>query len=358
MSTQTTWKDRDTLKLWRWTLLIPITLIIFATQARSETSLDQYLALRRQYQATSLSATQAAVNPATYHGRVIEIRGIVAGAARNSTGASSVILNCAEGSYIISSSKIPEVGSGAQVCALAVIGDGCTSSLSDLRLLALTYESRVADRERQAQAAESAKRIREASARQQLLNEQQRRQQSQKQARRSYQYKTGEPMNVTQLVTIYKNAIKTFNPRLSTADADTIARSILGFSSQYKVDPRLVVAVILAESHFKPNATSGKGAMGLGQLMPGTAAGLGVNNAYDPVDNVKGSVRLIRGHLDRLAGHSDWSDLTWHDLSLALASYNAGPGAVRKYGGVPPYRETQAYVKRVIYYYKKLCGIK
>jgi soluble lytic murein transglycosylase-like protein len=91
--------------------------------------------------------------------------------------------------------------------------------------------------------------------------------------------------------------------------------------------------------------------------MPGTAAGLGVGNAYDPVANIQGSVRLIKGHLDRLSGGAAWTELTWRDLSLALASYNAGPGAVKKYGGIPPYRETQGYIKRVLSYYRRLCGI-
>jgi soluble lytic murein transglycosylase-like protein len=98
--------------------------------------------------------------------------------------------------------------------------------------------------------------------------------------------------------------------------------------------------------------------MGLGQLMPGTASGLGVSNAYDPVQNIAGSVKLIRGHLNKITDNAAWTDTTWHDLSLALASYNAGPGAVRKYGGVPPYRETQNYIKKVISIYKELCGCK
>ena len=138
----------------------------------------------------------------------------------------------------------------------------------------------------------------------------------------------------------YQRAVQYFNPRLTSAESEGIARAILAFSAHFGVDPRLVVAVIAVESRFNPNATSPKGAMGLGQLMPGTAAGLGVQRPYDVYENLAGSVRLIRGHLDRYAGNPE-------QLALALASYNAGSGAVRKYGGVPPYRETRDYIAKV-----------
>ena len=91
--------------------------------------------------------------------------------------------------------------------------------------------------------------------------------------------------------------------------------------------------------------------------MPSTAAGLGVNNAYDPVENIYGSVRYIRSMLDRVATGKEWSELSWYDLALALASYNAGPGAVKKYGGIPPYNETQNYVTKVTSIYKQICGV-
>jgi soluble lytic murein transglycosylase-like protein len=149
----------------------------------------------------------------------------------------------------------------------------------------------------------------------------------------------------------YKHAIRYFNPRLSEAQQDAIARSILAYSAHFGIDARLVVAVIAVESGFKPTATSHKGAMGLGQLMPGTAAGLGVRNAYDPVENIYGAVKLLCGHLKQ---HADKP--FWEQLKLALASYNAGAGAVRKYGGVPPYRETQRYVAKVARLYAHLCG--
>lgn len=111
----------------------------------------------------------------------------------------------------------------------------------------------------------------------------------------------------------------------------------------WSVDPALVKAIIANESGFNANATSPVGAQGLMQLMPGTAAGLGVKDSYDPGQNVYGGTRYIKGLLERFKG----------DVKLAVAAYNAGPGAVEKYGGVPPYRETQNYVAAVLDSYEK-----
>ena len=130
----------------------------------------------------------------------------------------------------------------------------------------------------------------------------------------------------------------------------------MSFADRYNVDPRLVVSMILAESHFNPNATSHSGAMGLGQLMPGTAKALGVDNPYDPVQNLAGSINYLRSRLDTFADHAlPGGGMSFEQASLAMAAYNAGANAVKKYNGIPPYTQTQNYVRKVISYYQQLC---
>lgn len=112
-------------------------------------------------------------------------------------------------------------------------------------------------------------------------------------------------------------------------------------ANKFEIEAALVKAIIKAESNCNPNAVSRKGAQGLMQLMPATAKKLKVEKPLDPQENILGGVKYIKGLM-----------ASYGDLRLALAAYNAGPGTVQKYEGIPPYRETVNYVKKVISFYK------
>jgi soluble lytic murein transglycosylase-like protein len=132
------------------------------------------------------------------------------------------------------------------------------------------------------------------------------------------------------------------NPRLSGGQARWLGAAVLQASARYRLDPRLLASVVYIESRFNHQSISSAGAEGLGQLMPGTAGGLGVD-ARDPLQNLYGAAWLLRLNLDE-----------FHNLALALAAYNAGSGAVRRWNGIPPYAETQWYVWAVLWVYDGL----
>jgi soluble lytic murein transglycosylase-like protein len=135
-----------------------------------------------------------------------------------------------------------------------------------------------------------------------------------------------------------EDAVRVTRPAASTSAYDRFESLVQEHAARQSLRPELVRAVIQVESGYNPRARSPKGAMGLMQLMPATASYLGVLNPYDPADNIRGGTRYLRQLLDRYDGNEE----------LALAAYNAGAGAVDKYGKkIPPYRETVDYVRKI-----------
>jgi hypothetical protein len=131
--------------------------------------------------------------------------------------------------------------------------------------------------------------------------------------------------------------------RVNEGNRQRFTPDINRIAAQHRLEPALLHAVISAESSYNPWAVSPKGAMGMMQLMPGTADRFGVGNPYDPIANMDGGARYLRWLLDQ-----------FNDTRLAVAAYNAGEGAVQKYGNqIPPYRETQGYVVKVLDYYQQ-----
>ena len=146
----------------------------------------------------------------------------------------------------------------------------------------------------------------------------------------------------------YANVLRVINPRLPDWQRRKYAASLLANAERTRIDPRFIMAIVTVESHWRSNAVSSSGARGLGQLMPSTAAALDVD-ARDAADNLRGTSMYLRSLLDRFHGQPNW-------FEKAIAGYNAGPYAVIRYGGVPPYAETRRYVVKVMRVYRQLYG--
>jgi soluble lytic murein transglycosylase-like protein len=138
----------------------------------------------------------------------------------------------------------------------------------------------------------------------------------------------------------YAAVLRTINPKLPMEKARAYARSVLKDAWKTHLDARFIMSIVTVESRWRANAVSSVGARGLGQLMPGTARTLGVN-AWNPSDNLRGTSAYLKTLMNRFAGKPN-------AMKLAIAGYNAGPKAVERYHGVPPYGETQHYVVKVL----------
>ena len=149
---------------------------------------------------------------------------------------------------------------------------------------------------------------------------------------------SGNNLNMMALQSEAAQSLSMNNNSVDPTDFDSyIAKA----SAKYNVDPKLIRSVIRHESSFDPTSVSSAGAIGLMQLMPGTARGLGINDPFDPKENIDGGTKYLRQLLDTFDNNE----------ALAVAAYNAGPANVKKYGGIPPFPETQNYVHQVLQSY-------
>ena len=144
----------------------------------------------------------------------------------------------------------------------------------------------------------------------------------------------------------YAAVLRTINPKLPVQKALAYARSVMADAWRTHLDPRFIMSIVTVESAWRSNARSRVGARGLGQLMPHTAELLGVN-AWNPSDNLRGTSAYLKSLMDHFHGKPNAT-------KLAIAGYNAGPKAVERYHGVPPYAETQHYVVKVLHVWKQL----
>jgi len=145
----------------------------------------------------------------------------------------------------------------------------------------------------------------------------------------------------------YALVLRTINPHLQIHQSLAYARSLLADSERSKLDPNLILALVTVESSWRQTAVSRHGARGLGQLMPSTAAKLGVN-PLDPAQNLRGASAYLRSLIDRFASRGIYA------MRDAIGAYNAGPLAVEEYRGIPPFNETQHYVSKVLTQWRRL----
>lgn len=337
----------------RWWIIL---LVCWSLPLRADVA--SYVKARQSLKAVPVGGVSVLQqNVEAYRGKVVELTATVRGISWVGSAQVLVLQSVVDGAsvYPRCAGNVPvQEQVGAHLRVLLRVGENNLVGLSEVELVEVVHEADIA----QWEAEQHKREVQNSSQRPSNL--------------RPLTSRFSTPMRTSQGTTLtfeqwhravypaYTRAISRFNPKLKPEQVEVITNSILAFSWYYRVDPRLVVAMVLAESGFRPDAVSRAGAMGLGQLMPRTARGLGVTNPFDPVQNLAGAIRLLHGHLNAYSGGRAYREgtVSWNDIILAMAAYNAGSGAVRKYGGLPPYRETQTYVKQVIAFYKQLCGMK
>ena len=296
-------------------------------------------------------------HPGSYAGRTLDLAVTVSGLV-TSGGDRTALLSSAGQSLSVplpASCKGEDwIASGARVCVLLQVAPDDASLPSGVRLLAAAPEGEIVAAEqaqaaRQAAFAPTARGIRH-SKRYAVV--------SWASDAPSAGHPAGAlPPRALAIYGPYRSLVRRWNRRLSETDVDKITTSILYFSDRNDIDPRLVVATIIAESDFDIHSTSHAGAMGLAQIMPDEAQSLGVTNPYDPIQNIGAAVHILRGHLEKYGGAPAGAGIIpVSRILLTMAAYNAGPGAVHKYHGVPPYRETRRYVAKIAALYRQMCG--
>jgi soluble lytic murein transglycosylase-like protein len=319
----------------------------------------EYLKLRSKFKVTE-AASPAALEVLVGE-RTLEIRGRVKGSIVSSDGSGILYIASDSGDLSVSAKSIPEWLKGTDTTARLIVH----AKRQDVQF-ALECELIGAARDEDVRPYDSTSRKKSSSSSSKspkgAIGKQPAREVKSSPSRGGFE-RSNPRIDPNEVWTVsadealphYKAYVKKINKRLSDAQTEEIARAVIGFSMKYGVDARLIMAIVLCESDFNPKDVSHAGAMGLGQLMPDEVKRFGISNVFDETENLYGTVRLIKEHLDRYG--PKYSD-TMEVLRRSLAAYNAGVGAVKKYDGVPPYKETQNYVRKVIKAYRDMCGIK
>ncbi len=326
---------------------------LLAPAAADPARAAQYFGARDKERLASVTPEDLQMRGRERANAVVELKGVVLGSMKRN-GGSTLMLRSNEGEYMVEvGSQFPaslsETGQNVRVlCRVVPIANSQQAELHGIALVE-EHEAMQLEVERQRKAQErAALEARRGAARQRMA--------SRGRVDVSRQPAPQQAWSQLEVVHAYTRAVRYFNKRISDQEAQRIARNIIHYSNRYGLDPRLVMAVIAVESNFNAEAVSRAGAMGLGQLMPGTAAGLGVGNAFNHEENLEGSTRLLSGHIANMS-RKHGGPITLKDVQLALACYNAGAGAVKRHGGIPPYRETQNYVTKITKLYYQLCGV-